>query len=242
MITPRQTKILAGIVKEYSRTGNPVGSEELLEKFPFAVSSATIRNDMKALEVESYIAQPHTSAGRVPTDKGYRYFVNKLMRHMELAASERDKLRRELLRLKKDHVELGRGISRLLAETSQGAAFALLPESASTSGLSKIVEQSENPQEIKEIAAFLDGLEEHGRALVKQDLAQVETFIGREAPFPGQVDFSLIVTRVQTPDGRSGLIGIVGPKRMKYERNVSLLEYVSKLLAGSLGLIIVFSI
>lgn len=241
MITSRQAKILAAIVKEYSRTGHPVGSEELLTKSPFQVSSATIRNEMKTLEEEGYIHQPHTSAGRIPTDKGYRYFVNKLMQHLELTSTEQLRLRQELARFQKQYMELGRSISKLLAETSQGAAFALLPESVGVSGLSKIVEQSGSPEEIKEIAEFLDELEEHGQALVKKDLGQVETFIGREALLPVKSDFSLVVTRVKTPDGRSGLIGIVGPKRMKYERNVSLLEYVSKLLASGLGVILIFN-
>ncbi|MDP3741184.1 MAG: hypothetical protein Q8R08_02550 [bacterium] len=231
MITQRQAQILAAIIKEYSQTNHPVGSEELLAKSPLTVSSATIRNEMKALEDAGYIEQPHTSAGRVPTDLGYRYFVNKLMRHLDLAAGEQEKLRRELARFQKDYVELGRGICKLLSETSQGAAFALLPESVSTSGFSKIVEQSQDPEEIKMIADFLDELEERGRALTKQNFGQVQTFVD---------NFSLVVTRVQTPDGRSGLIGIVGPKRMKYERNVSLLEYVSKLLTSGLGFAILF--
>lgn len=236
MISQRQSQILAAIVKEYSHSGHPVGSEELLQKFPFRVSSATIRNDMQALENEDYIHQPHTSSGRVPTDKGYRYFVNKLMRHMELTASEQLRVKRELSRLQSQYMELGRGISKLLAETSQGAAFALLPESVGISGLSKMVEQSGRPEEIKEIAEFLDELEEHGQAFIKKDLGQVETFIGREAPLPVKADFSLVVTRVRTADGKTGLIGVVGPKRMRYERNISLLEYVSKLLASGLGM------
>ena len=247
-ITNRQAQVLAAIVKEYSQTGHPVGSEELLSKLPFRVSSATIRNEMKALEEEDYIHQPHTSAGRVPTDKGYRFFVNKLMRHMELTATEQLRMKRELSRLTSQYMELGRSVSKLLAETSQGAAFALLPasrqggpESVGVSGLSKIVEQSGSPEEIKDIAEFLDELEEHGAALVKKDLGQVETFIGKEAPLPVKSDFSLVVTRIQTPDGRSGLIGIVGPKRMPYERNVSLLEYVSKLLASGLGAVLIIS-
>lgn len=248
MVTNRQGKILAAIVKEYSLTGHPVGSEELLSKFNFDCSAATIRNEMKALEEEDYITQPHTSAGRVPTDQGYRYFVNRLMRHLELTAAEQQRLQQELARFQKQYLELGRSISKFLSETSQGAAFALLPasrqggpESVGTSGLSKIVEQNASQEEIREIAAFLDELEEQGQALIKKDIREVETFIGREAPLPVKSDFSLVVTRVKTPDGRSGLIGIVGPKRMKYERNISLLEYVSKLLSSGLGAILIFN-
>ena len=75
-ISNRQAKILAAIVKEYSRSGHPVGSEELAERSGFDISSATIRNEMKVLEDTGFISQPHTSAGRVPTDRGRHVFFN----------------------------------------------------------------------------------------------------------------------------------------------------------------------
>src|SRR3989344_9517633 len=118
-ITPRQAKILAAIVKEYSASGQPVGSEELLDGYGFAVSSATIRNEMKALEKAGYISQPHTSAGRVPTDEGYRFFVNKLMKHLELSQVEQQRLAGELKILQKQYLELGQSITKLLAKQAQ---------------------------------------------------------------------------------------------------------------------------
>src|SRR3990170_7951735 len=102
----RQKKILATIVKEYSETANPVGSEELVAKYHFRESSATIRNEMAALEKSGFIFQPHKSAGRVPTDKGYRYFVNELMRRFELSEKERRLLKTELNKLKVQHEQL----------------------------------------------------------------------------------------------------------------------------------------
>ena len=95
-ITQRQAKILAAIVKEYSISGQPVGSGELSDQYGFAVSAATIRNEMQALEKAGYIYQPHTSAGRVPTDEGFRFFVNKLMKRLELSQIEQHKLQIEL--------------------------------------------------------------------------------------------------------------------------------------------------
>jgi heat-inducible transcriptional repressor len=75
-MTQRQEKILQAIIEEYAEVASPVGSS-LLSKI-FNVSSATIRSEMVALEREGFIKQPHTSAGRIPTDKGYRYYVNQL--------------------------------------------------------------------------------------------------------------------------------------------------------------------
>lgn len=239
-ITTRQAQILAAIVREYSQTGRPVGSEDLVAKYNFAVSPATVRNEMQVLEKDGYISHPHTSAGRIPTDEGFRYFVNKLMNHLELSATEQQHLRLELRRLQQQYLELGRSITKLLSDQAQGAAFALLPESVSTSGLSQVIGEDSTPIEMKEVARFLEELEEHGSALIKKDLAGVATYIGDEAPVPLASDFSLVVSKVSLPSGEQGLIGIVGPKRMRYARNISLLEYVSKLLSSGLGAYLIF--
>lgn len=241
MITQRQAKILAAIVKEYSQSGQPVGSEDLRQKYHFEVSPATIRNEMQALEKAGLVTHPHTSAGRVPTDKGYRYFVNKLMHHLELSTAEQARLQSELRKLQEQYLELGRGLAKLLSFESRGAAFALLPESVSTAGLSQVIDEHASSEEVKEMANFLDRLEENCRALIKKDIRDVETFIGREMPMPLMKDFSLVVTKVKTPDGK-GIIGVIGSKRMKYAKNISLLKYVSKLLASGFGAFIVINL
>ena len=74
----RRFEILRAIVADYVSTQEPVGSRALVERHNLGVSSATVRNDMAVLEAEGYIAQPHTSSGRVPTDKGYRQFVDRI--------------------------------------------------------------------------------------------------------------------------------------------------------------------
>jgi len=85
----RRLAVLRAIVEDYVQTREPVGSKALAERHALGVSPATIRNDMAALEEEGYIAQPHTSAGRVPTDKGYRLFVDKLSTVKPLSAAEK---------------------------------------------------------------------------------------------------------------------------------------------------------
>jgi len=239
-ITNRQAKILAAIIKEYSTTGLPVGSGELSEKYGFSVSAATIRNEMQALEKAGYIFQPHTSAGRVPTDAGFRFFVNKLMKHLELTQIEQQRLQQELKTLQKQYIELGKSLTKLLAKQAQGAAFALLPGNASVTGLSNVIDSSVSTEEVREIAKFLEDVSEYGGQLVKTD--EVKAYIGSEAPVPLAKDFSLVVTKVNLPHGEKGVIGIIGPKRMKYARNISLLEYVKKLLATGLSAIIIVSI
>lgn len=241
-ISQRQAKILAAIVKEYSTSGQPVGSNELSDEYGFAVSAATIRNEMQALEKVGYIYQPHTSAGRVPTDEGFRFFVNKLMKHLELTRAEQQNLQQELHILQKQYIELGKSLTKLLAHQAQGAAFAFLPGHVSATGLSNVIEEGVSAAEVRGIAKFLEDISEHSKDFVKVGNGEVKAYIGREAPVPLAKDFSLVVTRVSLPRGEKGVIGIIGPKRMKYARNISLLEYVKKMLATGMGVIIISSI
>ena len=89
MSEPRRLEVLRAIVEDYVHSREPVGSKALVERHQLGVSSATIRNDMAALEEEGLIVAPHTSAGRIPTDKGYRLFVDRISDVKPLSAAER---------------------------------------------------------------------------------------------------------------------------------------------------------
>jgi len=89
VLDDRKLEVLRAIVEDFVRTNEPVGSRHIVERHHLGVSPATVRNDMSALEDEGYIAQPHTSAGRVPTDKGYRLFVDRLSQVKPLSSPER---------------------------------------------------------------------------------------------------------------------------------------------------------
>ena len=237
----RQQKILAAIIKEYSDTATPVGSKELVEKYNLKVSPATIRNEMVRLEELEYIFQPHKSAGRVPTDKGYRLFVNELMRRFELSEKERSILREELLKLKAQHEQLGKCIASLVSRVSGQAAFALLPHDTSATGFSQLVKQPElkDNETLQDVAQLIDHIDQHAEELIKQSHEEIEAFIGSEASVSVPKNMSLMVSKVKTKDGKAGLIGIIGPKRMSYAKNMSLLKYLSKLLSGTAGVVLV---
>ncbi len=237
----RQQKILAAIVKEYSETANPVGSKELVDKYHFNESSATIRNEMGELEKAGFIFQPHKSAGRIPTDKGYRFFVNELMRRFELSEKERRLLKTELGKLHAQHEQLGRSISSLLAQVSGQAAFALLPNESSATGLSHIIGDPEfsDSKTMKKVAQLLENIDEHASKLVKKSDLNAEAIIGGESPVPVPKNLSLIVSNVKMRDGKKGIIGIIGPKRMSYAKNLSIISYLSKLISGTAMIIFI---
>ncbi len=242
-LTERQAKILAAIVKEYSNSAEPVGSEEINAKYGFGISSATIRNEMMALEKIGYIEQPHTSAGRVPTDIGYRYFINELMKRFELTLREQRFLKEQLLKLQKAHQELGRNIAKLLAERTDQAAFALLPEETSAAGLSNILQHPKvGKEQALEVAQFFDNIDEYAdRMLADFFKDKPEALIGKEHQLPAMADYSLIISQVQLPQGK-GLIGIIGPKSMRYDKNMTVVEYIAKLLSSGLLIAIAVNI
>ena len=243
-ITQRQAQVLACIVKLHSETGKPVASKELIDKGFFDVSAATLRHEMQGLEEAGLITHPHTSSGRVPTDEGFRYFINQLMGHVELSMKERTALKAEILKLQAVNAEIGRRLTKLLSLHSSQASFAVLPEEVSSTGLSHILESDQLPSEdAKEIAKFFDNLDDYADQLIT-DYADKEpqTFIGKELTLSKGSDYSMIVSGVRLPSGKKGVIGLVGPKSMKYPKNISLMEYITKFLGGGGAAVLLITI
>jgi transcriptional regulator of heat shock response len=241
-ITQRQAKILAAIVKENCESGQPVASADIVEKYQFNVSPATIRNEMGCLEKLQYITQPHTSAGRVPTDKGFRYFVNQLMDKVRLTLKDQDRLKTDLMKLQMANAEISRRLAKLVSEYSQQASFALFPEEVSTVGLSNLLSNPAlQPEDAKEIAQFFDNIEEYSQKMIADyGSGGAEAMIGKEIQLSKTSDYSMIVSGLQLPSGKKGVIGLIGPKSMKYEKNLSLIEYIAKLLGSSSAVILMF--
>ena len=124
----RKAAILRAIVEQYVETAQPVGSQTVTHRTELGVSAATVRNEMSVLEREGYIAQPHTSAGRVPTDRGYRYYVDHLAGANQLAAPERRRVAEFFTSATMAMDELLLQTSQLLARVSAHAAVVIGPE------------------------------------------------------------------------------------------------------------------
>lgn len=126
LLDDRKLDVLRAIVEDYVSTNEPVGSKALVERHNLGVSSATIRNDMALLEEEGYITQPHTSAGRVPTDKGYRLFVDRLSTIKPLSGAERRAIQ-TFLEGALDLDDVVRRTVRLLAQVTRQVAVVQYP-------------------------------------------------------------------------------------------------------------------
>ncbi len=131
MLDDRKLAVLRAIVEDYVRTHEPVGSKNLVERHSLGVSPATIRNDMAVLEEEGFIAQPHTSAGRIPTDKGYRLFVDRLSQVKPLSPAERRAIENFLAGAVDLDDVMGRSV-RLLAQITRQVALVQYPSLTSS--------------------------------------------------------------------------------------------------------------
>jgi transcriptional regulator of heat shock response len=239
----RQKQLLSAIVELYTKTAVPVGSQVLLENYDFGVSSATLRNDMVALEEEGYLYQPHVSAGRIPTDTGYRMYVEEMMGDEDLSREDQRHLQKELLMMKAKNTRLSRSTAKLLSVLSGNLAVSGMVghDDLHDFGMKELIEKPEF-QEIDELCRLvetLDTLDEKLDGIMLQ-LKDGETriFIGNENPVTGIDNCSMIVAPYQTSEGR-GMLAIIGPKRMDYAKNKSLIEYMRKFLGGSVGVVII---
>jgi heat-inducible transcriptional repressor len=126
-LTERQKFVLALVVHEYARTAAPVGSVSLVEQYHLDMSSATIRNELAVLTEQGYLRQPHTSAGRVPTDEGYRYFVGRLLQETVLPETMRHTISHQFYQMRHDVEQWMRLAASVLAHQSRAASLVTAP-------------------------------------------------------------------------------------------------------------------
>lgn len=243
----RQQTILSAVIKEYVETAVPVSSSVLVKKYKYDLSPATIRSEMLGLEKEGYLWQPHTSAGRIPTDKGYRYFVDKLMKSKSLSKKDQRALQTELLKTKAQYNRLVRSTAKILAGMTNSLAISSLDqENVFESGMPKLLKQPEfkEADRLCQIVDTLDYLDENVDKISKEASERVvDVYIGKESPIARMEDCSMIVSGFKTPKGGRGLLAVIGPKRMKYDHNMALVDYITKLLnIGGVVLIITYGL
>ncbi len=126
-LTARQEEILSIVAREYIRTAVPVGSNTIARRHGLGVSPATIRNELAFLEREGYLTQTHTSGGRIPTDKGYRYFVHRLMQETELSSSEQRMISHQFHQVQLDLQQWMKLAAAVLAQTASSASLVTAP-------------------------------------------------------------------------------------------------------------------
>ncbi|MBP5205125.1 transcriptional regulator [Candidatus Saccharibacteria bacterium] len=256
-ITQRQREILFAIIEEYAEMAAPVGSVTLAKLFD--VSSATIRSEMAKLEEMGYIAQPHTSAGRIPTDAGYRLYVNSLTEEIDkdidagkmttssadghtqtnparlLAGADwKEDKGMHVLELRvnsQERIDFAiRGAVDSLAELTGNLGLATIGEQLYLSGISRLFTQPE----------FMDTTRVQSVAKLLDNLEPwlreaapgepLNIFIGQENPIGKTSEVSLIISKFRSPYSDNSYIGVLGPTRQNYARVMSLVKRAGMML------------
>jgi len=331
-LSERQKLILELVIREYVASATPVSSRTLGENYELGVSPATVRNEMAYLEELGYLTHPHTSAGRIPTDRGYRYFVERLMGEVELPLTERRMIRHQFHQARQEMEQWMHLAAAVLAQAAHSAALITAPQTAefrfkhvelihvhgltallvlvtrtgtvqqetltltqplSQTSLSRTANrlndlldgrtareidvrlpelspfESEVTGVIQDILSWLDergerqvykfgasnvlaqpefatgelarqflDLFERGSYLAQilsgllgVEAGDVRVIIGTEGPWEALADLSLVLGRYGVSGVASGTLGVLGPRRMSYERSVSVVRYVSDLLS-----------
>jgi len=332
-MTLRRQAILGLVIRAYVEKGVPIGSRSFVDAYGLKVSPATIRNEMAALEEMGYLTHPHTSAGRIPTEKGYRYFVQNLLGDTELSSDEQLKIRHQFHQARLDLDQWIRLAVAVLAHTTQKAALATPPRSPKCRfkhielislrdtlilavqvleggtvkqqmlSLDQPVEQSELSRLSGELNERCGGLSASGLAsrvpahnplarrigsLVVQtmtaldrqaaepiyrdglmhmlgepefaegdqvrhvlhtlegpiltdvvftaaeplEVGAIQVLIGGEGRWDDLSELSLVLSRYGVEGGASGLLGVVGPTRMTYDRTIGAVRYVSGMMSA----------
>ena len=237
-LSQRQKEILALIIKEYTDNAQPLSSSYLAKKFSNRISSATIRNEMLFLEERGFLIKPHISSGRIPSDKGYRYFIDNIMEEKEISRAYQKKLELELLKTRAQNARLERTTAKLLSSMSHCLAISGLVDKKEyyDFGMNNLIESPDFVQldEFSRLALALDLIDENvDKILEKIQGGQTEIFVGRENPLKEIRNCSMVVSPYLLESGEKGLVAIIGPKRMDYEKNKSLVDFIKKFLSGN---------
>lgn len=228
-MNPRQETILKLIVDEYIQNAEPVGSRFLAELGELQVSPATIRNDMAQLEREGYIAQPHTSAGRVPTEKAYIHYLQRFVPGQQRQVHG-EPFRVAAAQAQADH-ELVKTLAKTLVDLSGEMAVAAFdPRISYYTGVSNLFAKPDfhDLSMIRSLSALVDQFDEVMCEMFDCIAAAPEVRIGSANPFGA--DMSSIMVKYSLPSGHTGLLGLVGPMRMDYAKNIHLLERAKEFL------------
>lgn len=232
-MTDRQSKILAAIIEQYAEVASPVGSSLLARAI--GVSSATIRAEMVELENLGFIHQPHTSSGRVPTDKGYRFYVNNVQ-NSEIIPNEGRGERALTARVEGGGLpeQTIRNAVDTLVELTHNLGMATIGDQLYMSGLSNLFGQPEfmHTGQVQQVARLLDNLEPWLRETAPNKPLSV--YIGAENPIGRSAGASLIISRFRSPYSDRSYIGVLGPTRQQYRDVMGLVEHAGRALEGAL--------
>jgi len=238
-LSERQLQLLKAIIEEYIETAEPVGSETLDKKYNLGVSPATIRNEMVRLTNTGYLKQPHTSAGRTPTPKAMRLYVDKLMKPKELSVADEVSVKQKIWDYRKEMDKLLREATKALAHQTKTMSIAATDEGdIYTSGVGNILDMPEFYD--IDVARFILSLFDEFPRLQEiigkaQGTGPMHILFGEDLGFENLRTTSFVFTRYNANPDKTGIIGVIGPSRMNFPLVLPYVKYVRDLVTQALG-------
>ena len=225
----RQQQLLFLVIETYIATAEPVGSRFLVDKAGLDWSEATVRNELRALEEDGYLTHPHTSAGRIPTTKGYEYYIREMNMGPGVASRRESELLQDAYRAYNDFERAMKNVAKKLVEVSDEAVLiAFSPEKVYYTGLANLFEKPDF-EEIKQIASVSEAIDHTDELLpsfYQKVKDQPEFFLGKDHPFGSML--SVVASRCG--DNNQSLIVLLGPQRMNYKKNLGLIKKIIEII------------
>lgn len=230
MLDKRQNEVLELIIEYHIRSAAPIGSGLVSDVLD--LSSATIRNVMGELEDMGYICKPHTSAGRIPTTAGYRYYVDCLLKLNAVSNRQRQFIEKEYSKALYSVEAMLDRISHLLSVMTRQAGIACISNlKFYLEGASNMMDMPEfkNPQKMRSLLKLFDRRDELIK-LLDEDLSTdgVKIHISEEDRLDMLRDLSFITSNYRVSDSKKGSLGIIGPVRMNYSNLIPLIDFISR--------------
>ncbi|OGB88806.1 hypothetical protein A2625_02035 [candidate division WOR-1 bacterium RIFCSPHIGHO2_01_FULL_53_15] len=230
----RKKRVLEAIARDYLHTAEPVGSRTIWRSYMPELSPASIRNEMADLEALGLITQPHTSAGRVPTDLGYRYYVDHLMKSRQLTVKEEDVINAGLKTVRNDVEDALHQTLKILSHLLEYASVVATLDNKTrvySSGFAHMLKQPEfadmnYTRQVMEVVEEEDLMAE----MVKEYTTEkgVTIRIGSENKFKEVKNCSVVMSSYEVKNKSTGGLGVIGPTRMSYARVANILESLSR--------------
>ena len=233
-LTERQKNLLRCIIEKYIESAEPIGSETIEKEAKLGVSPATIRNEMVKLTALGYLKQPHTSAGRVPTSMGMKFYVDQLMEEKSLSLRDEVAIKEELSDEKNEFEKLLKRATKALANQTHSLSIATDEQGdIYSAGMANILDMPEfyDIDITRAVLSMLDQLETINQIMnyVRAE-EQIRILFGDELNIPFLEPCGFVLTRYQMPNHR-GYIGVVGPSRLNYPSIIPTIRYFAQLIS-----------
>jgi len=236
-LTNRQTQILKALIEEYIATAEPVSSEQLEKKYNLGVSPATIRNEMSDLVHQGFLHQPHTSAGRVPTPMGLRFFVDHLMQEKQLSVSDEVSTKEKVWDSRFDFDKLMRQSALALADRTKNLSIiATDTGDVYYAGVANILDTPEffDIDVTRTVLSLLDQQQRLQQLFFDRSYNEdpVHVIFGADLDWPFFEPVGMAFSHFTTGKDHRGTMAVVGPCRLNFPYVIPTLRYFSNLLSG----------